>query len=119
MIQLSNARLRTLLKIQSSKRVSRGEINASSARRQPTPPSLAGSGLRGLADRITALDGHLCVETSPGGGTLVRDEAQAGPVYPSRSISSLKAGSLRIGSKSESSCAYDRDRSERSIASPR
>jgi hypothetical protein len=39
--------------------------------------------------------------------------------YPLRSINSLNAGSPRIKSKSESSCAYDRHRSERSIASPR
>jgi signal transduction histidine kinase len=32
----------------------------------------AGSGLRGLAERIAALDGHLRVESDPGGGTLVR-----------------------------------------------
>jgi signal transduction histidine kinase len=32
----------------------------------------SGSGLRGLADRITALDGHLRVERAPRGGTLLR-----------------------------------------------
>jgi signal transduction histidine kinase len=32
----------------------------------------SGSGLRGLADRITALDGHLRVERDPRGGTLLR-----------------------------------------------
>jgi signal transduction histidine kinase len=32
----------------------------------------SGSGLRGLAERITAVDGHLCVESDPRGGTLVR-----------------------------------------------
>jgi hypothetical protein len=41
------------------------------------------------------------------------------PAYPLRSINSLNAGSSRIGSKSESSFAYERDCSERSIASPR
>ena len=30
-----------------------------------------GSGLRGLADRVEALDGHLQVESPPGGGTRV------------------------------------------------
>ena len=32
----------------------------------------AGSGLRGLADRVAALDGTLEVESPPGGGTLIR-----------------------------------------------
>ena len=32
----------------------------------------AGSGLRGLADRISALDGRLCIAGLPGGGTAVR-----------------------------------------------
>jgi signal transduction histidine kinase len=31
-----------------------------------------GTGLRGLADRVEALDGHLVVESPPGGGTVVR-----------------------------------------------
>jgi signal transduction histidine kinase len=34
----------------------------------------AGSGLRGLADRISALDGHLYIENDAAGGTLVRAE---------------------------------------------
>jgi len=34
----------------------------------------AGSGLRGLADRVEALDGRLAVESRPGGGTTVRAE---------------------------------------------
>jgi PAS domain S-box-containing protein len=33
-----------------------------------------GSGLRGLADRVAALDGTLSVESPPGGGTCVRAE---------------------------------------------
>ncbi len=33
-----------------------------------------GSGLRGLADRVEALDGHLEVESSPGTGTTIRAE---------------------------------------------
>ncbi|HET9120958.1 MAG TPA: histidine kinase, partial [Solirubrobacterales bacterium] len=32
----------------------------------------AGSGLRGLADRVAALDGKLRVEDPSGGGTVVR-----------------------------------------------
>jgi signal transduction histidine kinase len=32
----------------------------------------AGSGLRGLADRVAALDGRLEVDSPPGGGTMVR-----------------------------------------------
>jgi signal transduction histidine kinase len=32
----------------------------------------AGSGLRGLADRLAALDGRLEVQSPPGGGTVVR-----------------------------------------------
>ena len=34
----------------------------------------AGSGLRGLADRVEALDGRLAVASRPGGGTTVRAE---------------------------------------------
>ena len=34
--------------------------------------STAGSGLRGLADRVGALDGSLEVDSAPGAGTLVR-----------------------------------------------
>jgi PAS domain S-box-containing protein len=33
-----------------------------------------GSGLRGLADRVAALDGRLVIESPPGGGTVVRAE---------------------------------------------
>jgi signal transduction histidine kinase len=36
-----------------------------------------GSGLRGLADRVEALDGRLRVASSPGRGTLVRAEIPA------------------------------------------
>ena len=39
-------------------------------RRRP----VAGSGLRGLADRVEALDGRLEVESAPGRGTIVRAE---------------------------------------------
>lgn len=38
-----------------------------------TDPS-AGTGLRGLADRVAALDGRLEVESLPGRGTVVRAE---------------------------------------------
>ena len=31
-----------------------------------------GSGLRGLADRVSALDGRLAVESPPGAGTVLR-----------------------------------------------
>jgi signal transduction histidine kinase len=39
----------------------------------------AGSGLRGLADRVGALDGTLEVESSPGRGTVVRADLPVGP----------------------------------------
>ena len=52
-----------------------------------------GSGLRGLADRLAALDGRLHVETAPGSGTRVRGEIQL-PVTigPSASASRLGHG---------------------------
>ncbi len=34
----------------------------------------AGTGLRGLADRLAALDGRLTVEAAPGAGTCIRAE---------------------------------------------
>jgi signal transduction histidine kinase len=34
----------------------------------------AGSGLRGLSDRVDALDGHLHIVSPPGGGTMIRAE---------------------------------------------
>jgi signal transduction histidine kinase len=34
----------------------------------------AGSGLRGLADRVAALDGRMDVISPPGGGTVLRAE---------------------------------------------
>jgi signal transduction histidine kinase len=37
-----------------------------------------GSGLRGLADRIAALDGHLELESAPGVGTVLRAELPCG-----------------------------------------
>ena len=37
-----------------------------------------GSGLRGLADRVAALDGRLAVESPAGGGTVVRAEIPLG-----------------------------------------
>ncbi len=39
-----------------------------------------GTGLRGLADRVEALDGRLRVWTPAGGGTCVRVEIPCGPV---------------------------------------
>jgi PAS domain S-box-containing protein len=39
---------------------------------------LQGSGLRGLADRVEALDGRLHVESAPGRGTVVRAEIPCG-----------------------------------------
>ena len=38
----------------------------------------AGTGLRGLADRVAALDGRLLVESPSGSGTLVRAELPCG-----------------------------------------
>ena len=40
----------------------------------------AGSGLRGLTDRIAALDGTLAVESPPGRGTTIRAEIPVAPV---------------------------------------
>jgi signal transduction histidine kinase len=37
-----------------------------------------GSGLRGLFDRVQALDGSLCIESPPGGGTRVHAEIPCG-----------------------------------------
>jgi signal transduction histidine kinase len=37
-----------------------------------------GSGLRGLADRVAAVDGHLTVTSPPGGPTVVRAEQPCG-----------------------------------------
>ena len=42
----------------------------------------AGSGLRGLADRVAVLDGSLSVESAPGGGTCIRAEI---PLHGTRS----------------------------------
>jgi signal transduction histidine kinase len=39
---------------------------------------LNGSGLRGLADRVEALDGRLQVESAPGRGTVIRAEIPCG-----------------------------------------
>jgi signal transduction histidine kinase len=38
-----------------------------------------GSGLRGLADRVGAVDGRLAVESPPGAGTTVRVEIPCAP----------------------------------------
>jgi signal transduction histidine kinase len=42
----------------------------------------AGSGLRGLADRVAALDGRLAVASPPGGGTAVRASIPCPPAAP-------------------------------------
>jgi PAS domain S-box-containing protein len=42
----------------------------------------AGSGLRGLADRVDALGGRLTIESPAGGGTRLRAEIPLGPVVP-------------------------------------
>jgi PAS domain S-box-containing protein len=49
----------------------------------------AGSGLAGLADRVSALDGTLSVASPPGGGTRVR---AAVPAAPAPALSSPAAG---------------------------
>ena len=41
-----------------------------------------GSGLRGLADRVAALDGTLAMESPPGGGTRLRAELPCAPRMP-------------------------------------
>jgi PAS domain S-box-containing protein len=42
-----------------------------------------GSGLRGLADRVEALEGHLVVESPPGVGTTIHAEIPLHPARPS------------------------------------
>jgi PAS domain S-box-containing protein len=42
----------------------------------------AGSGLRGLADRVDALGGRLTIESPAGGGTRLRAEIPLGPAIP-------------------------------------
>jgi signal transduction histidine kinase len=39
-----------------------------------------GSGLRGLADRVAALDGTLSLDSPPGGGTRLRAEIPCDPL---------------------------------------
>jgi signal transduction histidine kinase len=41
-----------------------------------------GSGLRGLSDRVEALDGHLAIESEAGEGTIVRAEIPVGVAPP-------------------------------------
>jgi signal transduction histidine kinase len=41
-----------------------------------------GSGLRGLSDRVEALDGHLAIESDAGEGTIVRAEIPVGVAPP-------------------------------------
>ena len=40
---------------------------------------MRGSGLRGLGDRVAALDGNISVESPAGGGTRVRVEIPCEP----------------------------------------
>ncbi len=42
----------------------------------------AGSGLRGLADRVDALSGRLTIESPAGGGTRLRAEIPLAPAVP-------------------------------------
>jgi signal transduction histidine kinase len=44
----------------------------------------AGSGLRGLADRVEVLDGVLSIASPPGGGTVIRAELPC--AYRGRSV---------------------------------
>jgi signal transduction histidine kinase len=43
-----------------------------------------GAGLRGLADRVEALDGRLTLDSPPGGGTRLRAEIPHGLTVPAR-----------------------------------
>ena len=45
----------------------------------------AGSGLRGLADRVEALSGHVIVTSPAGEGTVVTAELPCVPATPARS----------------------------------
>jgi signal transduction histidine kinase len=42
----------------------------------------SGGGLRGLADRVEALDGRLTLDSPPDGGTRLRAEIPLGPAAP-------------------------------------
>jgi signal transduction histidine kinase len=42
----------------------------------------AGSGLRGLADRVESLGGTLSLESPPGGGTRLHAQVPLGPTTP-------------------------------------
>ena len=62
-----------------------------------------GSGLRGLADRVAALEGTLTVESPPGGGTRVSAEiplrirpARVGPAVPEDACPPHRCGHLRM-----------------------
>jgi signal transduction histidine kinase len=55
----------------------------------------AGSGLRGLADRVAALDGRLDVLSPPGGGTTVRAVIPCAPATNGRHASNGRARSPR------------------------
>jgi signal transduction histidine kinase len=57
----------------------------------------AGSGLRGLADRVAALDGRLDVDSPPGGGTTVRAVIPCPPDRPARPPRTTAAQALGSG----------------------
>ena len=59
-----------------------------------------GSGLRGLAARVEALNGRLDVDSPPGGGTRITAEIPAG-----RGISPASAGVSRLQAQTHSVCA--------------
>jgi signal transduction histidine kinase len=54
----------------------------------------AGSGLRGLADRVDALGGRLTIESPAGGGTRLRAEIPLGPAAPPGADYESSPGSL-------------------------
>ena len=56
----------------SSRDDGRGRASRSATTASAAPTPTAGSGLRGLADRVAALDGRLEVDSPPGAGTTVR-----------------------------------------------
>ena len=56
----------------------RSSRSATTASAAPIPA--AGTGLRGLADRLAALDGRLEIESEPGRGTAVRARVPAWPI---------------------------------------
>ena len=51
----------------------------------------SGSGLRGLADRVAALDGTLAVESPPGAGTCIRAVLPVGDEEPAHPVGRLRS----------------------------